>query len=174
MDTSILEVRPPCDSVPNLPVPAYAQRLSEDDVRKDEGYPGVTTPVEYPSPLRKQHCCEPVPQCSGGRGVPARRLHIQTAPTTLPYRIVQDSPIYVRPVIVVTEVSIDFLKKQVQPGGDEVGQVCGQILVLPSSSGDLLPPTPLLSPTSITSLPLPSLLPLPYRPPYLSTPPTHR
>ena len=47
----------------------------------------------------------------------------QSAPTTLSYSILQDSPIQVRPFIVVRDVIIDSLKQKVRPVGGEISQV---------------------------------------------------
>ena len=46
------EVHVPGDSGPDLPGPADAQHLCENDVGKDEGSLRVPTPVEHPPPIQ--------------------------------------------------------------------------------------------------------------------------
>ena len=75
METPLPEFYPPDDPRPDLPGPADAQRLREDNVGNDKGYLGVPTPVDKPLPFHGQDGCESAPHCSCGRGIPSTQLH---------------------------------------------------------------------------------------------------
>ena len=74
METPLPEVHLPDNLRSDLPGPANAQRLREDDLGKDKGYLGVQTPVNYPLPFHGHYGREAEPHCSCGRGIPASRL----------------------------------------------------------------------------------------------------
>ena len=71
VDTLLPEVHPPGDPCLDLPGPADAQRLCEDDVGEDKGSLEVPTLFNYPLPFHGQDGREAVPHCSCGRGIPA-------------------------------------------------------------------------------------------------------
>ena len=114
METPLSEVHAPGDPGPDLSGPVDAQRLRKNDVGKDEGSLGVPTPVKNPPPFHGEDFQEAAPQRSGGHSVPDFLLRSKSASTTLPYSVVHDSPVQVRPFIVMWEVSIDSLQQQVR------------------------------------------------------------
>ena len=114
VQTPLSEVHVLRDLGPDISGSADAQRLCEKNVGEDEGYLRVPTPTNNPPPFRGQDSRETAPYCTGGRGIPASRLGSKLAPTTLPRSVVRDSPVQVRPVVVMREVSIDSLQQQVR------------------------------------------------------------
>ena len=101
VQTPISEVHELRNPGPDLSGPADAQRLRKNDMDEDEGYIGVPTPTEKPPPFRGQYCRGTVPHCSGGRVIPACWLISKPEPTILPYSVVHDPPVQVRPVVVM-------------------------------------------------------------------------
>ena len=113
VDTSLPEVHPHSYPWSNFPGSEFFQRLFENYMSKDEGYLGVTTPVKNTLPSRSQYDHKPAPYWSCRCVVPSGWLCGQPAPTTLPHRIFQDSPIHVQPDVVMQEVSVDSSQQQV-------------------------------------------------------------
>ena len=74
VETPLPEVHPPRDPFPDLPGPADAQRLWENDIGKEKESFGVPDPVKYPLIFHSQDGREAAPQCSCGRDVPASQL----------------------------------------------------------------------------------------------------
>ena len=74
MDIPLLEVHPPGDPHPDLPGPADAQRLCEDDVGEYKGFIGVPTLFNYPFLFHVQYDREAAHNCYCGCGVPDIRL----------------------------------------------------------------------------------------------------
>ena len=112
--TPLPDVHVPRDPGPDLSGLAEAQRLSENDVGKDEGSLGVPTPIKNPPPFHGHESRKSAPYCTGGRGIPDCLLSSELAPTTLPCSVVRYPPVQMRPVVVMREVSIDSLQQQVR------------------------------------------------------------
>ena len=114
VQTPLPEVHAPRYLGSDLSIPADSQRPRKNNVGKEEGYLRVPTPIKNPPPFHCQDSHKLVPHCTGGRGVPAHLLSSEPAPTSLPCRVVHDSPVQVRPVVVMQEVSIYSLQQQVR------------------------------------------------------------
>ena len=78
-----------------------------------EGYLIVPTPVEHTLSFRGQYSIKLHPYCSRGHSISAGRLRGQPVSMTLPHSFVQDSPIQVRPIILMWKDSVDLLKQPV-------------------------------------------------------------
>ena len=104
MNTHLTEVHPPTNPCTYFPGSAHAQRLCEKDVGKDEGSLGVPTTAENILTFRSQYGRKTSPYCTRGCGVPASQLRGQLVPMTLPNSVFQDSPIQVRPIVVMQEL----------------------------------------------------------------------
>ena len=109
-----------------------------------------------------------MPYCSIGHDVPCGQLSGQPVPTMMPKSIIQDSPVQVRPIVVLGVFYIYLLLQQVLPAKGKVRQVrtlllgCtsprnGQILGLPSLGPLLLLPPPFFLIFYLCPLFLPSL-----------------
>ena len=75
VETPLPEVQPPGDPFLDLPVPADAQHLFEEDVGKEEGPIGVPGPPEYLPPFHSQYGRKAAPYCTRVPSLPDSRLH---------------------------------------------------------------------------------------------------